>query len=157
MGRRLEILNKLVTTLEGIKQVDGYNNTVAKVTKRLSLPSKVEEYPEINVLAGLARYEPMSNSQYSTGDPSSAEQGWFVSILCHVKAEEDVDDVGLLAVKIENVIEDVLKILLADHRLGLNGVKFDLYEVAPYTDWENRVGTAVVTIRVYYDFDNTDP
>jgi len=158
MSVRKNIINAFITKLRTIKTDDGYNNDIKHVSKDFIDPSRVSEFPTTCLLIGDTNYIPLTSSRYTSGDARNAIDGWPISVISYVRAESDDE---ALNDAIENINEDVIKCILADHTLGnVAGIK-NVYLAAvlghiPAGD-EMPFGASQIIFLVKYDFEKDSP
>ena len=146
---RLNIQNQLVTILGTITTGNGYNNTVAKVTKKLKKLDSIPKYPELSVLAGVQKKIPADES--GTLYKVTAT----FAVVGYVRTTEDVTDSGLLNDACDKLIEDINEALLSETSLYTVGVKqLVIEEDEPLLDYESNFGLVFVIISVIYYHDN---
>ncbi len=162
MGKRKDILLAFETQLETISIAGGYNNDIS--SSQVSLKWRgyddilTSEFPQLFILSGDAQYSPRTNNSYSSGSSIDSMDGWSVSVLGYVHVGTDIDNEGLLSKALEDMIEDVIKVMFTDKHLGKDYVlNVYLKAVQPYLDFENNIGIFRIVYGVKYDFVETAP
>lgn len=145
--RRL-IQEELIKILGTIKKVDGYNNDVVKVTKRLKTVDRITSFPECSVLIG--------GSIITAAD--QAEKQWKVVIVYgligYVKSDTDTDDTGRLSDAANDLIEDMEEAVLSSTTLIDNVAalahRYELQAEEPFLDYQNNFAQVQVNLGVWF-------
>ena len=150
----LQILQAFKTKLQTITIANGYNFTLKKVTYGFVGFDNVKEHPTVCLVTYPIPFEPLTNSEYTSGGGRNTADGWRIGVIGYVdstRGEEDLTD------QCVNLIEDIIEAMLADHTLGLSAFVNNCYLVN--ADWapndENTKGTVIVYFDVKYDFPKT--
>ncbi len=162
MGKRKDILLAIESQLANISIAGGYNNDISP--SQVSLKWRgyddilTSEFPQLFILSGDALYSPKTNNSYTSGGSIDSLDGWDISVLGYVHVATDIDSEGLLSKKLEDLIEDVIKVMFTDKHLGKDYVlNVYLKAVQPYLDFENNIGIFRIIYGVKYDFVETAP
>ena len=156
MGRKA-ILTAIDTQLANITIVNGYNNTLKKhydgFIDYQKLPG--DAFPSTCIATGGSNYVPMTAEKYTSGDSIQANDGWIVATIGYIKA----DTQDLISTKIELLVSDMIKAILADHHLGLASYvhNITLKSINPYLDLKVNIGIVEITWAVKYDFEKGSP
>jgi len=155
-SKRQQILAALKTQLQKIKEVDGYKNTVKKVSYGYIPYSKVSEFPTICMIPLDAIFSPLTNTEYTSGADRNSLDGWPIAIISYVRndaGEEELSDSR------EEIIEDVVKAMLSDRHQGLSSFVHSTYyiSVAGTIDDKGTIATIDQIFSIKYDFDETAP
>lgn len=155
MSKRLDILNAIKTKIDLIKRQDGYNNDVIDSSISYIPISRIKSYATVCLLPLESIYIPKTNYGYTTGSNAVSIDGWPIVIVGYCKT--GIGE-GNLTEAMENLVEDILKVLFIDHTLGLSYV-MNCYLVAidHAADLKTQIGTVYVTVAVKYDFDKVSP
>ena len=156
MSKRLEILQTIDSTLANITTANGYNSDLAAHSYGFKDYSQVNSFPSVYLLPGDSQYTPLTNTEYTAGSSATNESGWLISVIGYVKSSNRVDE--QLTQQMENLIEDIIKAMLSDHRLGLSYVVgVYLASVSSYIDIEQSIGIVQVIFTIKYDFEASAP
>ena len=147
---RLQIRKALKTKLQNV--------AAAKVVSYGFIsPSKITEYPTICMIPLLTPYWPLSsNNEYTSGGDRNAIDGWPIVVIGYLKSETQTE---AFADESENLIQEIITAVLADHTLGLSTYVQNCYLVNTdiEIDMTQNVGTVFVTFAVKYDFNKDTP
>jgi len=151
MAKRLEILQTIDSTLANITTANGYNTDLAEHSYGFKDYSQVNNFPSVFLLPGDSQYTPLTNQEYTAGSSPNSESGWLISVVGYVKSSSREDKV--LTQNMENLIDDIVKAMLSDHRLGLSYVVgVYLVSINSYIDVEQSIGIAQIIFSIKYDF-----
>ena len=156
MSKRIAILQAIDDAVAEITAANGYNLTLASHTYGYVDYTQVNSFPAVCMIPGDSPYVPLTNTEYTSGSSRGGEAGWLISVIgyVHVPTAEDKQ----MTEQMEYLIEDLVKAVLADHRLGLSYVAgIYLASISRYIDFEQAVGIVQLIFSVKYDFEASSP
>lgn len=155
-SKRLQIKQALKTKLQAIQINNGYHNDLNVITYGYLPFSKVVERPAVCMISLTEPVVPLTSFEYTSGASRDSLDGWPIAIIGYVQSDKDEE---ALATEMENLIEDIVICLLADHTLGLANFVNNCYliNIDEVVDAEQNSGTVMITFMIKYDFDKGVP
>lgn len=160
-SKRRQILEALKEALDNIKTVNGYNYNVGLNSLKYHDLTQVpaDQFPAITYIPGPARYFPLTNNDYTSGNSQASYDGWQVGVIGYIKTETDVNKGADVINALENLVEDIIKAVQADEQLGLSFVEnCYLTSVIPSLDFlDQNIAIVQVIFDIKYDFRKGEP
>lgn len=154
-SKRKQILQNIVTVLQGITVANGFNNDVQEVSRNFKDWTQTENFPRINVLPGLEQIKAEIHQQ---DDVTNFSDPLSFRLVSYVKTAEDIDDSGVLADAIEDLIEDIKKRLYTNVKLNLSFVEETAVDsVDAYFDWTENIGVIIIDCHVAFQWRGQTP
>lgn len=153
-SKRLEALKGLVNILQDITTANGYRQDVAEVSRHYKDWEETQNFPRINVLAN---QEQITDRVHGRDNIVNLSEFSF-RLEAFVKAEDDIEDRGVLSDKIEDLIADIKKAILGTPSLNTNFIyECNVDFVDSYFDWGNHTGIMVLEGHMAFKWEGTDP
>jgi len=160
-SKRRQILAALKAALDDISTANGYNYDVGLNSLKYHDLTQVppDRFPAITYVPGPSRYHPLTHEDYTSGPSPASIEGWRIGVLGYVKVDTDVTQGADVINALEDLVEDIVKAVLADPQLGLSFVEnCYLSEVVPSLDFlDQNVAIVQVIFDVKYDFRKDEP
>lgn len=144
MSKREEIRDYVINCLATIKQVNGYENDVKKVTKYLSDTINIRSYPILCVFLGDEQFQKQGEILY--------ERTLNLYIIGFTQVSRDLSDSGKLIDANESLITDVLRCLNINESGLISTLKLvyaSVVYVAPYLQFSDQ-GQVIGNIEIQY-------
>lgn len=150
MTTREQILDSLLNTLPNITQENGYNNTIAKVSKKYISDAKLT--PNIWIMLGNEKRSADGDDAFEYTCTVEAE------LLIQLSTPKDADDKGLISDKVESLIEDIDNFLeikkdpsVCAQLHTIEDVKrYGISEIEPVMDEESPKTLLLIVISITY-------
>jgi hypothetical protein len=142
--KRHQILDNLVTVLEGITTVNGYSVDMGEVSREPQHWTDTKRFPAIYTM------EDLEDPNFAAIETFN-DCRWSVGLLVYVKHRK------LLSTEIEKVLGDIKKILLLDANQTLSGLSWliELNEVRNVSLWLKDIGIFEVDLVIEYRYGST--
>lgn len=142
--KRDQILDNLVTILQGITTDNGYSVDIGEVSREPEHWEDVRRFPACYVMEDI---EDPNLSEIETINDCK----WSVGLLAYVKHRTS------LSTEIEKFIGDIKKILLLDANETVSGVAIflDIDEVRNVSLWQKEIGIFEIDLRIEYRYGTT--
>ena len=153
------ILETLRSELAKIAIYDNYNFDVNERFVTLDIEkytrlAESEKDPILLILPRSTRLYPMSNCQYYTGQTNTPD-GWMIDIFAHIHGKTDVDNDSSIILRVEDLLDDLIKRVLSMGTMGLaNVLEIYLDSKQSHFDWTKNTGEGILTIKVLNVFSN---
>ena len=147
-SRREQIMKNIKVVLEQIKTDSGYENTIKNVQRFDDRGNNSTETPYIVILEDDDDARPEPDPNYTYNFP----------IMIDVFISQTAEDLLSTAERVNSILADVQKALMADHTRGGVAITTDLLGSSPFSKTQGQPNSGITQrIIVEYQCSRTDP
>jgi len=155
-SRRKQILAALKSAIDNISTANGYNYDIGLNSLKYHDLTQVppDKFPAITYLPGPSSYFPLTNEDYTSGGSYAGIDGWQIGVIGYLQVDSDVSQGANVINAMEDLVEDIVRAVMADEQLGLSFVEnCYLSAIVPSLDFlDQNIAIVQVIFSVKYDF-----
>jgi len=124
-SRRKQILAALKSAIDNISTANGYNYDIGLNSLKYHDLTQVppDKFPAITYLPGPSSYFPLTNEDYTSGGSYAGIDGWQIGVIGYLQVDSDVSQGANVINAMEDLVEDIVRAVMADEQLGLSFVE----------------------------------